>query len=250
VGITSGINLLTGTVEAYTDGSSVNSSPAPIHPVIVDFGTGALPAQRQLGLGVVLNKTVYSLFAAYIKADGSPGAADSWATTDPAVTSVFTGATAVCSLDATVDDAGTLGVVVVTRKGGNDRVELITRTANGSTAVATLKSATSKGDCRVGIAGARVGVGAAGWMTTTFTSLSANVALSGTVEVQYKGATNVPNIGTYDAGTFDSAATGGPTAALAWRGLVQPNMVGGVATGVVEAVAGKNSYLLFWTWKP
>ncbi len=228
---------------------------AVVHPVVVDMGPNAAPSARYLVLGV--NDTpasppdprVVALYANQLSSTGGGASMAAWATATPA-SDVFANVTAVCSLDAAVDDAGTLGVVVVTRTGGNDRVELITRTANGSTAVATLKSATSKGDCRVGIAGARVGVGAAGWMTTTFTSLSANVALSGTVEVQYKGATNVPNIGTYDAGTFDSAATGGPTAALAWRGLVQPNMVGGVATGVVEAVAGKNSYLLFWTWKP
>ena len=193
----------------------------------------------------------FGLYANELAANGVSNGLASWATTSP-VSDVFAGVTAVCSLDAAVDDKGTLGVVVVTRKGGKDEVTLITRAADGTTAATPVKTAVaSKGDCRVGVAGARVSSVGTGFATSSYTVNTTPFPQLGEVDLYVGTGNSKPSMGAFTAGTLDTAPSGGPANSLARRGLTRILATSPTASVSVEAVDDSSQRrLLLWTWKP
>jgi hypothetical protein len=172
-----------------------------------------------------------------VKADGAKGSLASWTTETPAK-EVFANATAVCSIDATVNPAGTLGIVVVLRKGTQDEVVLLTRDTLGQvTAVQVASSPSieaSTTDCRTGLTAARVQFGT-NWSvavlnTTDVISMGSIQGYSitaGKASPLTKWAFSAATTDTWDSG---SQATN----SLAWRGLATAHFAGSAVFSVYE----------------
>jgi hypothetical protein len=223
---------------------------AMVHPVLVDFGAQAAAAERYLSVGIEDDSGALNLWGTHLKADGTKGALASWTTATP-VAEVLAGATAVCGIDATVNASGTLGILTVLRKAGQDLVVLITRDAKGVVKTEQLVGKTSKGDCRVGVAGARLAATGVGWLPVTYTAGSLAAPGAGTVEYLYKNSAIPIAIDGIDAATTDNATSGGPNHALAWRGLASPLSSGTSITLVVESTDGASKRSIhLWSWAP
>ena len=174
----------------------------------------------------------------------------SW-TSDKTVGDVFAGASAVCSLDAMVNPLGTLGIVVVLRKAGQDQVVLVTRDAAGGLKAEQVVGKPSKGDCRVGVAGARIGWVGNGWLPVVFETLGPTVPMQGGVKYLWaNSAQEVPLPLGMVAATLDNASKDGPTLPLAWRGLTRPVPSGTAMTVAIEAADDTSGSLHLWSWKP
>ena len=210
---------------------------AMVRPVLADFGLTALADQRYLTLGVDDDNAGLHLWGSYVKADGAKGSLASWTTETPAK-EVFANATAVCSIDATVNPAGTLGIVVVLRKGTQDEVVLLTRDTLGQvTAVQVASSPSieaSTTDCRTGLTAARVQFGT-NWSvavlnTTDVISMGSVQGYSitaGKASPLTKWAFSAATTDTWDSGSQ-------PTNSLAWRGLATAHFAGSAVFSVYE----------------
>jgi hypothetical protein len=221
-----------------------------VHPVLVDFGAQAAAAERYLAVGATSKSGKFGLWATPIASDGTDDVPVAWTTATP-VAEVLAGATAVCGIDATVNASGTLGILTVLRKAGQDLVVLITRDAKGVVKTEQLVGKTSKGDCRVGVAGARLAATGVGWLPVTYTAGSLAAPGAGTVEYLYKNSAIPIAIDGIDAATTDNATSGGPNHALAWRGLASPLSSGTSITLVVESTDGASKRSIhLWSWAP
>lgn len=242
-------------------GKAIGDSSAPgsligqfakVHPVVVDLGSKATASARFLALAATSKNGAFGLWAYMLTDKGVDNDLDAWAASTK-VKDVFAGATDVCGLDAAVDADGKLGVVVVTRKAGLDRVEVISRAVDGTTSVVTVKQQASLGggDCRLGVAGARISAMPSGWLTATYTTSSPTAPGTGNLEVQFAmNATPAP-VGALFASTMDTTASLTPTGALAWRGLTRTVAAGPTASTTIEAIDISGiRRLLLWTWKP
>ncbi|MBI5607357.1 MAG: hypothetical protein HY902_00590 [Deltaproteobacteria bacterium] len=224
---TKSIFLNVGTGSSMPNASSFGPGVAipNVAPVLVDFGTTVADAsKRYLALAVTEDGTKRGLWGYFAASDGSKAAADGWATSDATVTAVFNGATAVCSLDAAVDDAGTLAVVLVTRKNTQGRVDLVTRTAAGVTSSINVETVSFSSDCRFGLTAARVAPTASGWLVTDLNySTTAGTDSNLNAWRVEGGKLNAASfLVDNHASTTDAAEGSAPSTALAWRGLTTP----------------------------
>jgi hypothetical protein len=224
---------------------------AMVRPVLADFGLTALADQRYLTLGVDDDNAGLHLWGSYVKADGAKGSLASWTTETPAK-EVFANATAVCGIDATVNASGTLGILTVLRKAGQDLVVLITRDAKGVVKAEQLVGQESQGDCRVGVAAARLAWTGKAWLPMVFETALATTPFQGSVKYLWSNsALKVPLPQGIVAATLDNAASGGPTHALAWRAVVRPVHDATSMTTAVEAVNGTDARSIhLWSWAP
>ena len=224
---------------------------AKVHPVVVDFGSAAIAAERYLALGVEEDAGAFSLWGTHLKADGTKGALASWTSATP-VAEVFAGASNVCSIDATVNSAGTLGAVAVLRKGGQDLVVLVSRDSKGLVKAEQLFAAESQGDCRVGVAAARLAWTGKAWLPMVFETLASTVPLQGSVKYLWNNSAlklSLPQ--GIVAATLDNASAGGPTHALAWRAVARPVALGSAMATAIEAVNGTDARSIHvWSWVP
>jgi hypothetical protein len=224
---------------------------AMVHPVLVDFGAQAAAAERYLSVGIEDDSGALNLWGTHLKADGTKGALASWTTATP-VAEVLAGATAVCGIDATVNASGTLGILTVLRKAGQDLVVLITRDAKGVVKAEQLVGQESQGDCRVGVAAARLAWTGKAWLPMVFETALATTPFQGSVKYLWSNsALKVPLPQGIVAATLDNAASGGPTHALAWRAVVRPVHDATSMTTAVEAVNGTDARSIhLWSWAP
>ena len=224
---------------------------ALVRPVLVDFGGVAPASERYLSLAVIVKANVPALWAIPIASTSEDGSPVAW-TSDKTVGDVFAGASAVCSLDAMVNPLGTLGIVVVLRKAGQDQVVLVTRDAAGVLKAEQVAGPESQGDCRVGIAGARITWTGSSWIPTLFETLAPTIPLQGAVKYLWaNSAVKVSLPQGNVAATLDNGTAGGPNVALAWRGVARPVSSGTALTTAVEAVNASDTRSIFlWSWKP
>ena len=225
---------------------------AKVRPVAVDLTALSLPAERFLALGVEDDGGLLSLRGAYVKADGTKGGTAQWTSASP-VKEVFANATAVCSIDATVNPAGTLGIVVVLRKASKDLVVLITRAADGTVKAEQLAGQDSQGNnCRVGIAGARIAWTGSAWLPLVYETLAATVPFQGSVKYLWANSVQkMPLPQGFVGATLDNTEEDTAANSLAWRGLARPVSLGAAMSSALETVnTAKARSLFVWTWLP
>ncbi|MEY3012763.1 MAG: hypothetical protein RIT45_1498, partial [Pseudomonadota bacterium] len=162
---------------------------------------------------------------------------------------VLGGATAVCTLDAAWDaDKGEAVVAIVTRQAGKDKVWLARGKPGGTFAAVEVTSKTSKGDCRQGIAGAKLTVRSGSAIVSWFEALLPSVPTAGMVyaaDVSGAKVTSLTKMPTNEAATSDSGSGAAPANALATRGLAGVVDNGTTVSAIIEAtVAGKRQIIL------
>jgi hypothetical protein len=248
---TSSLALKAKAIGDSTGATNLVGQFAMVHPVLVDFGAQAAAAERYLAVGIEDDSGALNLWGTHLKADGTKGALASWTTATP-VAEVLAGATAVCGIDATVNASGTLGILTVLRKAGQDLVVLITRDAKGVVKTEQLVGQESQGDCRVGVAAARLAWTGKAWLPMVFETSDATSPFKGSVKYLWSNsALKVPLPQGIVAATLDNAASGGPTHALAWRAVVRPVHDATSMTTAVEAVNGTDARSIhLWSWAP
>ena len=215
---------------------------AKAHPVLVDFGVKAVASARYLGLAVTNDTGAFGLWGNYVNASGAKGAGATW-TADKAVTDVFSGVTDVCGLDAAVDSAGNLGVVVVGRDLTSDVVLLLHRDATGTMTTKPIVTQPAIGKCRLGATAGRLSPAATGWHVTWLNSDTTETI--GKPETLLVSGAQVSVIwkktGFFVPPSDTTLATAGPDASLAWRGLTAPVLFEGRATQVFESTVAGDS---------
>lgn len=199
-------------------------------------------------LGASNDEGSWSLWAHGIKSTGSKGTLATW-TSDANLQSLLSGASAVCSVDANTDPNGTLGAVLVLRTSTKDQVVLLERSQAGVLTLTPLLSQNSLGDCRVGVAGARIAAAPSGFAVTAYvtplaiTPFAASIVSLGPVGVP------VASLAGAAVSTTDNAASGGPAFGLGWRGLTRPQFgPAGTVTVLQEVLTTTSSrQLLLYT---
>jgi hypothetical protein len=223
-----------GPVDSKQDQLIAGGPFSKVHPVVVD--TGSKSGTRYYGLALTEKGTTTvnrKLWALPVDSAGVETDATTWLQGNTPATSTagdLDGVTAVCSLDATVNAAGTVGVLLVVRRAGNDEILLAERDVAGKTTVVKQGTQPSFGDCAYGWTSARLAPLATGWYIDVQNADGS--ALSGNLLIGKSGSILAPITGQFSLTTDSSAASTVP--ALAWRGLAQPLVQGGNVTLVIE----------------
>lgn len=216
--------------------ATLNSlAPLAAGPVaLVPYPSGS-SGEPWIALGASNDEGTWTLWAHGVKTTGAKGTLATWIG-DLSQQPVISGASAICSVDAVVDDEGALGVAVVVRRNGLDEVALMQRSLAGQLDVTIRKSQASLGDCRVGIAAARIAAAPGGFAVTAYVTPLAITPFA--ASLQSAGPVEVPVVTVPDAAlsTTDNGAAGGPTFALGWRGLTRPQFGPGGTVTVLQEV--------------
>ncbi len=253
--------LMSGPVGTATWGKGTTQLGefSAVHPVVVAAPLKDPSGQRAfvlaLGQEQVSGGYKRELWAQGLDSAGTKGKLTSWLESTSGVgATVLGGATAVCGLDAALNvGTGAIGVSVVVRQGGEDRVWLVKRDAKGLVTATKVVSKGAKGDCRKGYSAARIAAFGADWAVAVYDA-NAVIPTIGSVSVWTvsNAAKSVSTLAAADLGTTDSAAGSGPVSGLAWRGLA--DLLPG-ANGTLSVVAeiadgtGKKSIAIH-TFKP
>jgi hypothetical protein len=204
-----------------------------VHPVVVDRGPKATGA-RYFGLAFT-EKSVSSrfLWAQPIIASGeAKDDATAWLTSDvtpsPGKPGGLDGVTAVCSLDATADANGSVGVAMVVRRGTKNQVlfaKFVDGALQANVAIAyevTFNDGTNV--CQIGLVGARI-ASIGGTFALTFSDKQSAVGSPAPLYYWSSASGKPPTKADFDVWTSDTAF-GGHYATLTNRGLVPAMPVG------------------------
>lgn len=243
------------------NGSTLLGAFSTVHPIVVDMGLEDANKARfwALALGEEKSGQTWNreLWALSLDATGAKKTTTKWL--DSAVSgagaTVLAGVDAVCSLDAAWDgDAGEAVAAIVVRQGGEDRVWLVRGKAGGAFSAVKVTSKSSKGDCRKGLASARVSVAGSNAMLVVNDTVASvpNVGSWLLWAVSKQGvASSVPTTSLDDSTTTDTSLLAAPANALAWRGGVPALWNGSTWTLLLETrnADGKRG-LTVYTFKP
>jgi hypothetical protein len=232
-----------------------SGSFSKVHPVLVDRGPAA-SAPRYVGLAFTEKSgSQRELWAQPIGADGNSDAPkQAWLTGTTAGApgqGDLNGVTAVCTLDATSDSAGTVGLVMVVRRGAKNQV-LFGKFANGAlvgslTTVSEVNFDDASAPCQFGVVGARVVAQAAGSFGVLYTEAANDIGAL--VATKYWNGAKAVDTGVL-AHAKDTAGFKG-LATIADRGLAAlPARADGSITLVIASKASLQPSIAVVTLKP
>jgi hypothetical protein len=225
-----------------------------VPPVLVDTGSVAQDGTRYWALALTEKAADRQLWALPFDAAGAEKSPVAWLDSASGVgATVLGGTSAVCGLDAAYDaGSGEVVATVVVRQGGDDVVYLVRFGDAGATAPVVVAQKASAGDCRQGLAAARVSVGQGELLVSVYDAIAALPTLgsAGLYSVTGSSVQSVSIPSPVDASTTDSAAAGGPTNNLAARGLSAPLVAGDAVGFVHEGTSAGGKQVITWSSVP